>query len=226
METTSPTHRIKVWDLPTRLFHWSLVALITLQFASGEFGWLPMQWHYWLGYATLALIVFRVLWGIVGSETSRFSSFLRGPWTVSRYLADSVRGRTVPRPGHNPLGGWSVVLMLASVALQAITGLFTSDDISEEGPFTAHVSDATVELMTRLHHFNRYALVVLIVLHVGAVLLHWLVKKDNLVAPMLNGQGRFEIARALRFASSWRALGLLLLSAAFVWGMLAWGGGL
>lgn len=227
METTpAVTHRIRVWDLPTRLFHWSLVALIVLQFATGEFGWLPMQWHYWLGYATLALIGFRVLWGFAGSETSRFSEFLRGPWAVLRYMSDSLQGRAPQRPGHNPLGGWSVLLMLACVALQAISGLFTSDDISEEGPFTAQVSNATVELMTSIHHLNRYALVLLIVLHIGAVLLHWLLRNDNLVAPMLNGQARFESSRALRFVSSWRALALLLLSAAVVCGLLAWGGAL
>lgn len=224
--TTAVTHRIRVWDLPTRLFHWSLVALIALQFGSGEFGWLPMPWHYWLGYATLALIGFRVLWGFAGSETSRFGVFLRGPPAVLRYLLDSLRGRAPTLPGHNPLGGWSVLLMLACVALQAISGLFTSDDISEEGPFTAQVSNATVDLMTRIHHLNRYALVLLIALHIGAVLLHWLLRNDNLVAPMLHGQARFDSSRPLRFASSWRALALLLLSVAVVCGLLAWGGGL
>ena len=92
---TSPRlpHRIRLWDLPTRLFHWALVALIALQFASGEFGLLPMHWHYLMGYATLALIVFRVLWGFAGSQTSRFGSFLRGPRVALRYIVDSLRGR-------------------------------------------------------------------------------------------------------------------------------------
>ena len=213
---------IRVWDLPTRLFHWALVALIALQYASGEFGWLSMQWHYWLGYATLALIVFRVLWGFAGSETSRFGTFLRGPRAVFGYMAESLRGGGGRAPGHNPLGGWSVLLMLGLVALQAISGLFSSDDIMEEGPLVAHASAATVEWMTRIHVFNRYALVLLIVLHIGAVLLHWLIRNDNLIAPMLHGRAWFAQVRTLRFVSSWRALVLLALSAAAMWALLAW----
>lgn len=224
MTSLEAPRRARLWDLPTRLFHWALVILIAAQFASGEFGLLPMRWHYVMGYATLALIVFRVLWGFFGSETSRFGTFVRGPRTVLRYLLDTVRGRAAHAPGHNPLGGWSVVLMLVAVAVQAISGLFTSDDISEEGPFVAHVSDATVKLMTRIHHLDREVLLVLIALHVGAVLLHWVVRNDNLVAPMLHGRAQPGNFAEPRFVSVWRALGLLALSAAAVWGLVAWGG--
>ncbi len=137
---------IIVWDLPTRLFHWTLVVLILLQYLSGEFGLLPMEWHYWLGYATLALVVFRVLWGFCGSRTSRFAAFVRGPATVARYAIDSLHGRAAHVVGHNPLGGWSVLLMLASVLVQSVSGLFASDDLVESGPFAARVSDATMQL--------------------------------------------------------------------------------
>ena len=214
---------VRVWDLPTRIFHWTLVGLIALQFASGEFSLLPMQWHYWLGYATLALIVFRVLWGVAGSQTSRFTHFLRSPRAVLRYIADVVRGRETRAPGHNPVGGWSVLLMLAVVALQAISGLFTSDDISEEGPLVARVSEATVSLMTSIHHLNRYALLLLIAVHVGAVGLHYAKRNENLVAPMLHGRATFDRAYALRFVSSWRALALLALSLGAVWALVVWG---
>lgn len=220
---TPVTSHIRVWDLPTRLFHWLLVALIALQYAGGEFGLLPMPWHYRFGYATLALLVFRVLWGFAGSQTSRFADFLRSPRSLLRYVADLARGRVARAPGHNPLGGWSVMLMLASVALQAISGLFSSDDISEEGPLVARVSGATVALMTRIHHLNRYALLLLIALHVGAIALYYAIRNENLVAPMLHGRARFERARALRFVSSWRALGLLVLSGAAVLALVAWG---
>jgi cytochrome b len=182
-----------------------------------------MAWHYRFGYATLALLVFRVLWGFAGSQTSRFADFLRSPRFLLRYVADLARGRVMRAPGHNPLGGWSVMLMLASVALQAISGLFSSDDISEEGPLVARVSDATVALMTRIHHLNRYALLLLIALHVGAIALHYAIRNENLVAPMLHGRARFERARTLRFVSSWRALGLLALGAGAVWALLVWG---
>jgi cytochrome b len=210
-----------VWDLPTRLFHWILVALVAAQYASGEFGWLPMSWHYWLGYVTLALIVFRVLWGFAGSETSRFAGFVRGPRAVLRHVADALRGRAEHVPGHNPLGGWSVLAMLATLAVQATSGLFASDDISEEGPFAAQVSDATVAAMTRIHNLGRQALLVLITLHIAAVLLHWVIRNDNLVAPMLHGRARFAQVRALRFASSWRALLIFAISAAAVWALVA-----
>lgn len=215
---------IRVWDLPTRLFHWSLVALIALQYASGEFGWLSMEWHFLLGYATLALVLFRVLWGFLGSQTARFGDFVRAPATVLRYAAGLARGRAAHAPGHNPLGGWSVLAMLASVALQAVSGLFTSDDIADEGPLVARASAATVDWMGWLHHVNRYVLAGLIGLHVLAVLTHRVARNENLVAPMLHGRARLAAARGLRFVSSWRALALLAASAGAVWALVAWGG--
>ena len=207
-----PSNTITVWDLPTRLFHWALVVLIALQYASGEFELLPMAWHYWLGYATLALIVFRVLWGFFGSTTSRFAGFVRGPVAVARYAFASLRGRGPVVVGHNPLGGWSVLLMLASILVQSISGLFASDDLTESGPFAARVSDETVKWMTRVHHFNRYVLLILIVLHVTAVLLHWVMHHENLVASMWHGRKQVEGADPMVVASVWRALTLLLLS--------------
>jgi cytochrome b len=203
-----------VWDLPTRFFHWALVALILLQFLSGEFGLIPMEWHYWLGYATLALVVFRVLWGFFGSQTSRFVSFVRGPGAVLRYVRETAAGRHVERVGHNPLGGWSVLLMLASVLVQSVSGLFASDDIMETGPLAGRVSDAAVEWMTRVHHLNRWLLVLLIGLHVTAVLMHWVIRRDNLVAAMLHGRGRADGRVAL--APLGRALLLLAVSVAAV----------
>lgn len=214
---------IIVWDLPTRLFHWTLVVLIVLQYLSGEFGLLPMEWHYWLGYATLALVVFRVLWGFTGSQTSRFAAFVRGPVAVARYALDSLRGRTGDIFGHNPLGGWSVLLMLACVFVQSVSGLFASDDLTETGPLAARVSDATVHVMTRIHNVNRYVLLFLIVLHVGAVLLHWVMRHENLVAAMLHGRGAGS--SQTRVVSAWRALALLILSAAAVAIVVVWGGG-
>jgi cytochrome b len=214
---------ITVWDFPTRFFHWALVVLILLQYLSGEFGLLSMDWHFRLGYATLALIVFRVLWGFFGSSTSRFSGFVRGPVAVWRYTVALLQGRTQGAIGHNPLGGWSVLLMLASVALQAVTGLFSTDDLDTTAPLAARVSDATVKAMTRIHHWNRYALLLLIVLHLGAVLAHWVWRRDNLVAPMVHGKKRIEVTTPIRPASVWIALVLLAASAVAVWALVAWG---
>lgn len=205
---------VRVWDLPTRLFHWTLVVLIALQFATAEFGWLSMEWHYRFGWATLALIAFRIAWGFVGSQTSRFADFVRGPVSVARYVA-TLAESPHPRLGHNPLGGWSVVAMLAVVLAQALSGLFTSDGIDEDGPFVDAVPNAAVKLATRLHHLGENVLLVLITLHVVAVLLHRVLGRDDLVGPMISGRKRIA-AVAPRFVSVWRALALFVVAAALV----------
>jgi cytochrome b len=211
----------RVWDFPTRLFHWTLVVLIAMQFATAEFGWLSIEWHYRIGYATLGLILFRVAWGFVGSQTSRFAEFVRGPAAVARYLQTQwLAGAQIKRAqasvGHNALGGWSVLTMLAAILLQAMTGLFSSDGIDEDGPFSDRVSNATVKWMTRLHHLGETALLILIGLHIAAVLLHWLLKRDNLIAPMFSGRKRADSARPLYFVGNGRALLLLLGAIAIV----------
>jgi cytochrome b len=206
----------RVWDLPTRLFHWALTALIVMQYATGEYHVLDMRWHYWLGYATLALIAFRVLWGLVGSQTSRFADFLRGPDVVLRHIHAYVYQNPQSSIGHNPLGGWSVVALLACLLVQAVSGLFANDEISEQGPFADHVSAKTMHLMTKLHGWNQNLLLILIALHVAAVLLHLLLKHDNLIVPMLSGRKALADAPRLRFVSTWRALLLLVVCAAAV----------
>ncbi len=217
------TEPVTMWDLPTRAFHWLLVVLILLQYLSGEFDLLPMEWHFRLGYATLALIVFRVLWGFFGSSTSRFATFLRGPGAVMRHTRATLRGATGKIVGHNPLGGWSVVLMIACVAVQAITGLFSSDDLTETGPLVARVSDATVEWMTRIHHINRWVLLVLIALHIAAIAWYWAFRRENLVAPMLHGRREGVTSSDVRLVPVWRALVLVLLSALAVTALVVWG---
>ena len=215
---------IIVWDLPTRLFHWALVILIVLQYLSGEFELLPMEWHYRFGYATLALILFRVLWGFLGSRTSRFTDFVRGPVTVVRYAIDSFRARVRPIAGHNPLGGWSVLLMLLSVAVQSVSGLFASDDLTESGLLASRVSDATVKWMTRIHSVNRWVLLLLIAAHVTAVAMHWLIRHDNLVAGMWHGRRTIEEAAPMGVAPLGRALALLIVSVVAVGLLVIWGG--
>ena len=215
---------MRVWDLPTRLFHWVLMALVLLLYASGEFGMFDMRWHFWLGYATLALIVFRVLWGLFGSQTSRFADFVRGPIAVGRYVKAQISTNTHFSAGHNPLGGWSVLALLLSVLLQSVTGLFASDGIDTDGPFSGSVSGYTVKLMTRLHNWNENVLLLLIALHVAAVLFYLLVKHDNLITPMVSGRKQSLAPGSLRFASTWLALALLLLSMAAVAAMICYAG--
>ncbi len=179
---------VRVWDLPTRLFHWALVALVATSFVTGKVGGNAMTWHLYSGYAILALIAFRIVWGFVGGRESRFATFLKGPGAVLRY-ARTLADRAAPRhAGHNPLGGWSVVLMIASLATQAGTGLFASDDIFVEGPLAAKVSGATVALATRIHNWNQWVLIVLVSLHVAAIAFYAQFKRENLVRPMLTGR--------------------------------------
>ncbi|MBS0591568.1 MAG: cytochrome b/b6 domain-containing protein [Proteobacteria bacterium] len=211
---------VRVWDRPTRLFHWALVVLVVLQFATAKFGFLSMDWHYRFGWATLVLIAFRIVWGFIGSQTSRFVDFVRSPVAVWRYVrcewlpvgktsAPSDRAKPV---GHNPLGGWSVVIMLACILVQAVSGLFTSDDIDAEGPFVGAVSNATIKLASWVHHLGETALLVLIALHVVAIVLHRWLKRDDLVVPMLTGGKRVD-APTPRFVSAWLALAVLVLLA-------------
>ena len=194
---------IRVWDLPTRLFHWVLVALIVLLYATGEYDVLDMRWHFWAGYATLALLLFRVLWGFLGSQTSRFRDFVRGPFAVAAYVRALFSTNRKPSVGHNPLGGWSVLALLLCVAVQSVTGLFSSDEIDSDGPFVAHVPVKTVKL-------------ILIGVHVAAVVLYLLLRHENLIGPMISGRKRSADARPLRFAGAWLALTLALLSIAAV----------
>src|SRR5690348_14004321 len=113
--------KVLVWDLPTRVFHWALAILILLQYGTAQWHWLSMRWHVWFGYGTLALILFRVIWGFAGSQTSRFADFVRGPRRVSGYVRDLLAGRAQldgHSPGHNPLGSWSVLTMLLCLFVQ------------------------------------------------------------------------------------------------------------
>jgi cytochrome b len=180
-------NKIYVWDLPTRLFHWSLVALVAFQWLSGELEDEFLEFHLLGGYAILALVAFRLLWGFVGGQYARFSSFLRGVGPTLEY-ARKLRDNAAPRYlGHNPLGGWMIVALLAMLALQGITGLFASDDVMTSGPLRSLVSDRMSELLTELHEGSFNVLLTLVVLHVASILAHRLFKGEDLVRPMLTG---------------------------------------
>jgi cytochrome b len=212
---------VRVWDLPTRLFHWLLVVLIALQYATAEFHVLDMEWHFRFGYATLALIVFRLLWGIFGSQTSRFAEFVRGPSTVFRHTWALMTNKASPSVGHNPLGGWSVLVLLASVLLQAISGLLASDGIDTQGPLSDRLTTAAVKTWTRIHDWNQNALLVLIALHIVAIALYYVLRNENLLSPMIGGRKLVDTV-PLRFAGWTRALVLLLIAVAAVTALVVW----
>ena len=181
--TTAPgTTRVRLWDLPVRLFHWSLALLVLAAFVTANVGGPWMVWHGRAGLAIVGLVVFRVVWGLVGSEYARFASFAPTPGRLRAYLGGRWRGL-----GHNPLGALSVFGLLGFLAVQTGTGLFANDDIDFEGPLSGLVEKARSDSLTGLHHQLSNVLLALIALHVAAIVFYLLFKKKNLVAPMVTG---------------------------------------
>ncbi len=213
---------MKVWDAPTRLFHWAIVLLIatsylTIKFASGANVALMSDLHKLSGYTILTLLLFRLAWGFVGSETSRFSQFLRNPLEGLRHLRQFGRREPDDQVGHNAAGGWMVLVLLVTLAVQVVTGLFTFDDVPE-GPLGGLVSEATAYWLTSVHAANFNVMLALIVLHVLAVTAYAVVKRHNLLRPMITGRKRLPGAtRQPRMASPLLALLLVLLSGCIVW---------
>lgn len=186
--TTSKRYAISVWDISIRLFHWSLVVGIGFMWFSGEEGGNIMSWHIYIGYCMLGLILYRLIWGVIGSPYARFSSFLKGPSSTLIYLKGFIKGKKHDYTGHNPLGGWMVILLLLLVLIQAFSGLFSSDDIFTEGPLYSFVSSKTADFLTSIHHLNFNILLATIALHIGAVAYHEIIKKEPLVKSMLTGK--------------------------------------
>ena len=180
-------HQIRVWDLPTRLFHWLIVIFVVISFTTGMVGGNWMSYHLKSGYIILTLLIFRLSWGFWGGHYSRFVSFVRSPIAVMRYAKTLFRKDTPKLLGHNPMGGWSVMAMLAALLVQVGTGLFANDDIATQGPLYGWVSKATSDWLTGIHIFNKGVILFLLSLHLSAVLFYLLIKHDNLIVPMVTG---------------------------------------
>ena len=207
--TESSRRGTPVWDLPVRIFHWLLVLLVLSQIVTASIGGNAMQLHALGGYAILALVLFRILWGLVGGTHARFADFVRGPRAVLGYAKSLAAGSHLPHRGHNPPGGWSVLAMLGSLLVQATTGLFANDDVMMEGPLVKHVSGRTSEIATAIHDVNAVVLITLVAVHIAAVLFYLLVKEDNLIAPMITGRKNSGSDTASRYGSPWLAALLL-----------------
>ncbi len=178
---------ILVWDLSTRLFHWLLVILLVASFVTAKVGGNAMQYHEWSGIIILVLLVFRTIWGFVGSQPSRFSDFVKGPAEVWRYATALAKGSSLRHLGHNPLGGWSVLAILLLLYLQTCLGLFANDDILTEGPLYLWVSKPMSDRLTKIHRLNQYAIMGLVAVHLMAVAFHFIIKRENLLKPMITG---------------------------------------
>jgi len=203
---------VSVWDLPIRLVHWAIAALIPFSWWTAHHDHLP--WHRLSGYVLLGLLAFRLIWGFAGSSTARFSRFLRGPVAIGAYL----RGRLPAVVGHNPLGGWSVVAIFAALALQIGLGLFSIDeDGFEAGPLSKFISFDASRAVARIHHLTFYVLLALIAVHLAAVALY-AVRGRNLTGPMITGRTRLAPGvPPPRMAGAWRILPAALAAAALAW---------
>jgi len=180
-----PIHKVRVWDLPTRIFHWALVAGVIGLAISGTIGGNAMVWHFRFGYSVLTLLLFRVVWGVVGGRWSRFGAFIYSPQSVINYLKG--RGKPEHGVGHSPIGAGSVFAMLGFLLAQAGTGLFSDDEIAFTGPLTRFVSNNAVSLATNYHkNIGKWVLLGLVVLHILAIVFY-LWRKHNLVQAMLHG---------------------------------------
>jgi len=179
-------HRVRVWDLPTRLFHWLLVACVVALVTTGYIGGEVMPWHARCGYAVLTLLLFRIVWGFIGGRWSRFRSFLYAPSSVLAYLG----GRPHPDHlvGHNPLGAGSVFAMLAVLLAQVATGLFADDEIAFTGPLNRFVKTSTGLAATWYHKaVGQWLLIALVLLHLAAIVFYVKKKRETLVRPMIVG---------------------------------------
>jgi len=221
----SRARKVRVWDLPTRLFHWSLAACIAGSLVAVNLGGNAVGWHFRFGYAILALLLFRLLWGFAGPRYARFASFPPSPAAALRYL----HGERSASPGHNPLGALSVYAMLAALALQAGTGLFATDDIMWDGPLKHLVSNAASATLTRVHKINRFVVIALIVLHLASIAWYAFARKERLVRPMIDGDkalgdaadcGQAATAAADGARERILALVLLCVSAAAAWAIV------
>lgn len=214
----------RVWDLPTRLFHWLLAAAVTGLVVTGQVGGSWMDWHFRLGYSVLALLLFRLVWGFVGGHWSRFTHFLYSPTTIWRYL----RGHGAPEHGvgHNPLGFLSVLGLLGFTLLQVATGLFSDDEIATSGPLSKFATGQWVSRASDYHtDIGKFILLALVFLHLAAIVFYRVKKGQNLVTPMVWGDKRTEpgVPSARDdLATRLLALGVLALSGGAVAALLIW----
>jgi len=209
--------RIKVWNLPVRLFHWSIVVLIAAAWVTQEFN--LMDWHVWCGYAILTLLLFRVIWGFVGSDTARFTRFLKSPIAALRHLAHLRRREEDREIGHNAAGGWMVLVMLALLGVQAGTGLFSNDDGNTEGPLMHLVDKEQSDWLSKIHALNFNLILAVIVLHVLAIVAYAMLKRQNLVRPMLTGRKDMpgEVAAPRLVSPVWALVSLAVSVGIVVW---------
>lgn len=231
----------KLWDVPTRLFHWALVLLVLVSYLTGEVGGFEftmpgsgnmvanMNIHIWSGLSILTLLIFRIVWGLIGSSSSRFSGFVRGPGAIIDYLKGIAKRSVAFFAGHNPAGGAVVVLMIVLLLAQASTGLFAKEDdfFGLAGPLNGMVSEETANQITGIHARIWSVIEIVVIAHIAGNLFYWLVLKHNLIVPMITGRADAPAGASppsLKFASNVTAIIVFANSAAIVAWIKSFGG--
>lgn len=208
---------VKVWDLPLRLFHWSLVIGVTIAFLSAKTEWLSTDVHWYAGTSLTFLWIFRILWGFSGSTTARFSQFFPTP----RRLLTHVR-HGWHQVGHTPTGGLSVMALLLLLAVMIITGVFASDDIALQGPLTPYVDESFSDLMSDWHARTFNWLLGLIALHLIAIIYYRVVKHNNLLLPMITGRKDLALKDIHGLTDAPQRLGWRFAGSALIAGIITW----
>ncbi|WP_301584970.1 cytochrome b/b6 domain-containing protein [Halomonas alkaliantarctica] len=213
--------QVAVWDVFVRLFHWCLVVAVAVSFYTTKTDGIPflfpIEVHAQAGYLIISLLIFRIIWGVLGTTYARFSTFVYGPRDTAVYTKALFKRRAPRYASHNPLGGWMVVLLLLSLSFQAVSGLFLSDDIFFQGPLYGLLGRDISGELASLHALNSDVLLILIGLHLVGVVVHAL-QGENLVAAMVTGIKRFtsepvDIKQTHRTKHHLFALGAFLVAA-------------
>ena len=210
---------IRVWDLPIRLFHWLLVACVVGSLICVNIGGNAIQWHAYFGYSILTLLIFRIIWGFIGSTHARFASFLPNREAITNYL----QGKSPRFLGHNPIGALSVFALLLVLSIQAVTGLFVDDEIAFQGPLSKYLSESSVSFFSEMHESNQVVIYILIAIHIAAIWYYKKLKGEDLIRPMISGDKEIDPSEEARYLPSdlgrpskdgglQRGLALLLLS--------------
>jgi len=220
-ENSIESKTVKIWDVPVRIFHWSLVTLFIAAYVTNLLGPNYFNYHLWAGYGIIVLVVFRILWGFVGTYHARFFNFVRTPVATTKYALSVLKKKDVHYLGHNPLGAVMVVALLLAILVQAVTGLFSNDEIINLGPLYGYINDELSLKLTSIHRQLFYWIAGAIFLHIAAVLFHVWFKRDNIVKAMFTGKKNTdELAEEKSISSSriWLAIIIVaIVIAALVW---------
>ncbi|MGO4872591.1 MAG: cytochrome b/b6 domain-containing protein [Roseiarcus sp.] len=214
MSAANDKRAITVWDAPTRLFHWLVVALVAAAYATQALNW--MDWHALAGDAVLVLVAFRLVWGFVGGETARFAGFLASPREALGHLKTMLKREPDLQVGHNPAGGWMVLMLLALLLGETLTGLYALDDVAEVGPLTPYVPAPVANWIDAAHATLWDILLAAVALHVLAVATYALAKGQNLLTPMITGRKRMPAGTPPPLMASWARAALAFCGGALI----------